>query len=105
VQGLANSVLLPVLAISLVMLILKLNINPAGPSLQLDFRMFKPAGGRSIIPVTKASHNDMPIFHANDHVKFQAQDCINNSVAMSEKLLHAYSTPPTTFGKPCMQKK
>ena len=92
--------LLPVLAISVVMLILELNIDPAGRSLQLDFRLFKPAGGlRSIIPVAKASHNDMSVLHANDYVEFQARDCLNNSVAMSEELLKTYFRAPATFGE------
>jgi hypothetical protein len=98
-QGLANSVLLPVFAISLVMLILKLNIDPAGPAVELDFRMFKPAGQKTTIPVVGLSQNDMPILGVNDYVEFQARDGMNNSVALSEDLLETYLHTPSRFGK------
>lgn len=81
------------------MLILKLNIDPAGPALELDFRIFKPTGQRTTIPVVGLSHNDMPILGANDYVEFQAQDGMNNSVALSEEFLQTYLLTPTRFGK------
>lgn len=79
------------------MLILKLNIDQAGPS--LDFKMFKPTGQRTIIPVTKPSHNGLSVLRASDYVEFQDRECMNNSVAMSEELLLTNSTAPTRFGK------
>jgi len=92
-------VLLPVVAISLVMLILKLNIDPAGPPLELDFRIFKPTGLRTIIPVAGVSQNDMAIFRASDYMEFQVRDDMNDSVALSEDLLQTYLNTPTRFGK------
>lgn len=81
------------------MLILKLNIDPAGPALELDFRIFKPAGQRTTIPVVGLSHYDMPILGVSDYVEFQARDGMNNSVALSEDLLQTYLHTPTRFGK------
>ena len=78
------------------MLILKLNIDPAGPELELDYRMF---GQRSTVPVVGLSPNDMPVLGMNDYVAFQARDGINNSVALSEELLQTYLDITTRFGK------
>lgn len=97
-KGLANSVLLPVFAISLVMLILKLNIDPAGPSLELDFRMFRFTGQRTIIPVAGVSSSDMSTLLANDYLEFQARDNLNNSIALSEDLLQTYLHTPPRYG-------
>lgn len=91
--------LLPVFAIALVMLILKLNIDPAGPSLEIDFKMFKPKGQKTIVPVAGVSPSDMPILRGGDYIEFQARNDLNNSVALSEELLQTYLDIPTRFGK------
>ena len=81
------------------MLILKLNIDPAGPALELNFKIFKPAGQKTAIPVVGLSQNVIPILGVNDYVEYQAQDGLNNSVALSEELLETYLHTPTRFGK------
>lgn len=97
-QGLANSVFLPVFAIALVMLILKLNIDPAGPALQLDFSMFKTSSPKSIVPVAGMSSVSMPVLTGSDYLEYQAQESLN-SVQLSEQLLQTYLQAPTRFGK------
>lgn len=98
-QGLANSVFLPVFAIALVMLILKLNIDPAGPALQLDFSMFKTSYQKSIVPVAGMSSVSMPVLTGSDYLEYQAQESLNNSVQLSEQLLQTYLQAPARFGK------
>jgi hypothetical protein len=98
-QGLANSVFLPVFAIALVMLILKLNIDPAGPALKLDFSMFKTSYQKSIVPVAGMSPASMPVLTGSDYLEYQAQESLNNSVKLSEQLLQTYLQAPSRFGK------
>lgn len=98
-QGLANSVFLPVFAIALVMLILKLNIDPAGPARQLDFSMFKTSPQKSIVPVAGMSPVSMPILTGSDYLEYQAQESLSTSVQLSEQLLQTYLQAPTRFGK------
>ena len=98
-QGLVNSVLLPVVVIALVMLILKLNIDPAGPPLEMSFDMFKTSSQKTVVPVAGASTNVISALHRNDYLEFQAQEGMNNSVQMSEHLLQTYLRQPTRFGK------
>lgn len=98
-QGLVNSVLLPVVVIALVMLILKLNIDPAGPPLEMTFDMFKTSSQKTVVPVGGASTDVMSALGRNDYLEFQAQESMNNSVQMSEQLLQTYLHQPTRFGK------
>jgi hypothetical protein len=107
-QGLINSVLLPVVVISFVMLILKLNIDPAGPELMLNFRMYAPTSNKdsplkTIVPVVVgAPHSDdaLSLLHGNEYLEYYAQDIgLKNSVQLSEQLLETYSLKPARFGK------
>jgi ATP-binding cassette subfamily A (ABC1) protein 3 len=107
-KGLINSVLLPVVVISFVMLILKLNIDPAGPELMLNFRMYTPTSSKdsplkTIVPVVVgAPHSDdaLSLLHGNDYLEYYAQDIgLKNSVQLSEQLLETYSLKPARFGK------
>ncbi|CAM6001577.1 unnamed protein product [Sphagnum balticum] len=106
-KGLINSVLLPVVVISFVMLILKLNIDPAGPELMLNFRMYAPTSNKdsplkTIVPVVVgAPHSDdaLSLLHGNEYLEYYAQDIgLKNSVQLSEQLLETYSLKPARFG-------
>lgn len=98
VQAFANSILLPVVAIGLVMVIMKLNIDPAGPELMLDFNMYtgiKDLSHSAIIPVAGPA---LPLEVGSQFVKFHRQNGVNNSLQMSQQLLHSLFNVPARFG-------
>ncbi|CAM6122589.1 unnamed protein product [Calypogeia fissa] len=93
-KGLINTILLPVAVIAFVMMILKLNIDPVGPALPLEFDMFKKsletphkAQGNLTIPVAGVAISTLPFIGESDFVELQAAQGILDSVQMSENLL------------------
>lgn len=106
-QACANSILLPVVAIGLVMLIMKLNIDPAGPQLHLNFDMYSSVvtGKRelspmTIIPVAGLVPSSPPPQGGSKYVKFDRRRGVNNSVEMSQQLLRTFFHVPPRFGTP-----
>lgn len=112
-QGLVNSILLPVMAIALVMLILKLNIDPAGPPLNLSFEIYSllpPEGGSNskeviiphdtIIPVAGAAPPEfVSVLGGSQFIKGKRHDGINNSLQLSQWLLNTFWHTPPYYGK------
>ena len=105
VQACANSILLPVVAIGLVMLIIKLNIDPAGPQLYINFDMYSSVvtGKRelspmSIIPVAGLVPTSPAPHGGSKYFKFDHRGGVNNSVEMSQQLLHTLFHVPPRFG-------
>jgi len=105
-QAFANSILLPVLAIGLVMLIMKLNIDPAGPQLQMNFNMYNSvATGKeldsqtAIIPIAGPAASSLQLLQGgSEYVKFDRMSEVNNSVQMSQQLLRTLFHVPARFG-------
>ncbi|KAG0616755.1 hypothetical protein M758_5G140000 [Ceratodon purpureus] len=104
-KAFANSILLPVVAIGLVMLVMKLNIDPAGPQLQLNFDMYSSVvTGRkvfspvAIIPVAGPATSFLTLHDASKYVRFDQQRGVNNSVQMSQQLLQTLYHVPARFG-------
>lgn len=105
-QAFANSVLLPVVAIGLVMLIMKLNIDPAGPQLQINFDMYsRTVTGRkefppvAVIPVAgPIPSNYLPLQGGSKFVRFDPDDAVNNSIQISQQLLSSLFCVPARFG-------
>lgn len=104
-QAFANSILLPVAAIIVVMLLLKLNINPAGPILQLNFDLYSSiASGRqefpekSVIPITGPAPASISLYGRSKYVEFDQQLGFNNSMQLSKHLLETFSKGPARFG-------
>ena len=107
VQAFVNSILLPVVAIGLVMLVMKLNIDPAGPQLQLNFDMYSSVvSGRrefppiAIIPVAGPASPSLRLHDDGKYVRFDQQDGVNNSVQMSQQLLQTLYHVPARYGTP-----
>ncbi|CAN5977083.1 unnamed protein product [Sphagnum jensenii] len=112
IKGLVNSILLPVMAIALVMLILKLNIDPAGPPLNLSFEIYSllpPEGvGNSkeviiphdtIIPVAGAAPPEfVSVLGGSQFIKGKRHDGINNSLQLSQWLLNTFWHTPAYYG-------
>jgi len=105
VQAFANSILLPVVAIGLVMLIMKLNIDPAGPQLQINFNMYssvvtgkKEFSQTAIIPIAGPAASSLPLQGGSEYVKFDRLSGVNNSVQMSQQLLNTLFHVPARFG-------
>lgn len=104
-QALANSVLLPVIAIGFVMLILNLNIDPAGPRLQLNFNMYstlagsKGSPGKAVVPVAGPAPTSLSILGGSRYLEFDRQDGIVDSIQLSDQLLRTYWGVPARFGK------
>nr|XP_024376526.1 ATP-binding cassette sub-family A member 1-like isoform X3 [Physcomitrium patens]XP_024376527.1 ATP-binding cassette sub-family A member 1-like isoform X3 [Physcomitrium patens] len=105
-KAFANSVLLPVVAIGLVMLIMKLNIDPAGPQLQINFDMYsRTVTGRkefppvAVIPVAgPIPSNYLPLQGGSKFVRFDPDDAVNNSIQISQQLLSSLFCVPARFG-------
>lgn len=91
--------------IAFVMLILKLNIDPVGPQLPLQFGLFKesleiPHGHQRnlTIPVAGAAVSTLPFVGEAGFVELDGQSQIVDSVQMSEHLLATIHGPPR-YGK------
>ena len=104
-QAFANSILLPVAAIVVVMLLMKLNIDPAGPKLQLNFDLYSSiASGRqefpekSVIPITGPVPASISLYGRSKYVEFDQQLGFNNSMQLSKHLLDTFSKGPARFG-------
>jgi hypothetical protein len=104
-QGLINTILLPIIVIAFVMLIIKLNINPAGPELPLEFEMLKKSlemrhgfQHNLTIPLAGAPVSTMPFFGEPGFVELQRNQNISDSTQMSEYLLDSITGPPR-YGK------
>ncbi|OAE27724.1 hypothetical protein AXG93_4193s1240 [Marchantia polymorpha subsp. ruderalis] len=100
VKGLLNTILLPVAVIAFVMLILKLNIDPSGPKLALQFDMYKGTF-RSLglpyildLPVAGVPVSSLPVIGREGHVRLDGRQDVQDSIEMSELLLRTISDPP-----------
>jgi hypothetical protein len=105
VQACANSILLPVVAIGLVMLIMKVNIDPAGPQMYLNFDMYSSVvtGKRDLSPLTRVPvagvlPSSPPSQGGSKYVVFDQLGGVHNSVEMSQQLLHTMFHVPPRFG-------
>jgi hypothetical protein len=105
VQAFANSILLPAVAIGLVLLVMKLNIDPAGPQLELNFDMYSSVvTGRTefspiaIIPVAGPTTHSLPLHDDSKYVRFDQHRGVNNSLQMSQQLLQTLYHVPARFG-------
>lgn len=85
------------------MLVMKLNIDPAGPRLQLSFDMYSSVVTRrrefpptAIIPV--AGPGASSLHDDSKYVIFHQQGGVNNSVQMSQHLLQTLYHVPARFG-------
>ncbi|KAL3693440.1 hypothetical protein R1sor_007091 [Riccia sorocarpa] len=93
VKGLLNTILLPVAVIAFVMLILKLNIDPAGPKLALQFDMYKAtfeglrAPPKLVLPVAGVPVTSVPPVDSEGFVELQGLQDVTNSIEMSDYLL------------------
>ena len=92
-------------AIVVVMLLMKLNIDPAGPILQLNFDLYSSiASGRqefpekSVIPITGPAPASISLYGRSKYVEFDQQLGFNNSMQLSKHLLDTFSKGPARFG-------
>ncbi|KAL2633831.1 hypothetical protein R1flu_005310 [Riccia fluitans] len=100
VKGLINTILLPVAVIAFVMLILKLNIDPAGPKLALEFDMYKPTfeslrvPQKLVLPVAGVPISSVPPIGSEGFVQVEGLQDVIDSIQMSDYLLRTVHEPP-----------
>ncbi|GBG84246.1 hypothetical protein CBR_g38217 [Chara braunii] len=96
VKGLINSIALPVGAVAFVLLILRLNINPAGPSLDLSMEMYTGLGCKTTfteVPSVRLGSR-WPGFLGAKYLKLTVASHVNDSVSMSHELLSTLGETP-----------
>lgn len=98
-QGLLNSVLLPVAVIAFVLLILKLSIDPAGPKLQLSFDIYNSSNqpDKRIPIFVGGNSSSLTLLVKNSCMELEPRTSVRTSLDMSDDLLLSHDT--AKYGK------